>query len=139
MSKLGGSNAVLQSGDEFILIQRDNKPELAYANMWDFPGGRRERNETPLECLIREVKEELSIQVKPDNVLYERRYESRENSGSSSYFFVISITKDDIDNIQFGNEGQGWKLVTVEEFFQQKDVVPFYKEWVRDYLQHKKV
>jgi 8-oxo-dGTP diphosphatase len=136
MSKLGGSKAVLQSGGKFIIIQRDNKPGLAYANMWDFPGGRRERNETPLECLIREVREELSIQVKPDNVLYERRYESKENSSSSSYFFVINITKDDIDNIQFGNEGQGWKLVTVKEFFQQKDIVPFFKTWLRDYLEH---
>jgi 8-oxo-dGTP diphosphatase len=33
--------------------------------LWEFPGGKIEPNESETECLIREVKEELSIDIHP--------------------------------------------------------------------------
>ena len=32
--------------------------------MWEFPGGKIEAKETPKECLIREIQEELDIKIK---------------------------------------------------------------------------
>ncbi len=39
------------------------RPEQSFAGYWEFPGGKHEDNETPLESLIRELKEEIGINV----------------------------------------------------------------------------
>ncbi len=47
-----GVKAALLLDDKIIVIQRDNKPGLPFANLWDLPGGAREAaDETLLACL----------------------------------------------------------------------------------------
>jgi 8-oxo-dGTP diphosphatase len=49
---------------EFLLALRDNKPGIPFPNHWDLIGGHVEEGETPEEALVREVKEELDIDIK---------------------------------------------------------------------------
>ena len=49
---------------EFLLALRDNKPGIPFPNHWDLIGGHVEDGETPEEALVREVKEELDIELK---------------------------------------------------------------------------
>jgi len=49
---------------EFLLALRDNKPWIPFPNHWDLIGGHVEEGETPEEALVREVKEELDIDLK---------------------------------------------------------------------------
>ena len=57
--------AIIQRGDEVLLCQRK---EGALAGKWEFPGGKIENGETPEECLVREIQEELGITIKVDEI-----------------------------------------------------------------------
>lgn len=49
---------------EFLLYLRDNKPGIPFPGYWDLIGGHVEEGETPEEALVREVREELDIDLK---------------------------------------------------------------------------
>jgi 8-oxo-dGTP diphosphatase len=49
---------------EFLLALRDNKAWIPFPDHWDLIGGHVEDGETPEEALVREVKEELDIDLK---------------------------------------------------------------------------
>lgn len=54
--------AVFRDGDKYFCAQRKDKGELA--KKWEFPGGKIELNETHQQALVREIKEELSADIK---------------------------------------------------------------------------
>jgi mutator protein MutT len=54
------------------IIRRENKVLIcqrpagkSFERYWEFPGGKRETGETVMECLEREVWEELAVRVRP--------------------------------------------------------------------------
>jgi len=49
---------------QLLLYLRDNKPSIPFPGYWDLIGGHVEEGETPEEALVREVKEELDIDLK---------------------------------------------------------------------------
>ena len=44
---------------EVLMLLRDDNPGIPYPNMWDLPGGHMEKDESPRECICREMQEEL--------------------------------------------------------------------------------
>jgi 8-oxo-dGTP diphosphatase len=55
--------AIIFNDEKQVLIAQRRSPS-ANAGMWEFPGGKLETSETPEECIIREIKEELNIEVR---------------------------------------------------------------------------
>jgi 8-oxo-dGTP diphosphatase len=53
--------ALIDVDGRILICKRPQGKQLA--GMWEFPGGKVEKAETPEECLIRELKEELDINV----------------------------------------------------------------------------
>jgi A/G-specific adenine glycosylase len=53
--------AVIQKGNKYLIQKRSSKGLLA--DLWEFPGGKIEKGETPREALKREVKEELAVDL----------------------------------------------------------------------------
>ena len=52
---------ILDSEGKILIAQRNLQKN--FGGMWEFPGGKQEVDESPEEALIRELKEELSIEV----------------------------------------------------------------------------
>jgi 8-oxo-dGTP diphosphatase len=53
--------ALIDTDGRVLICQRPEGKQLA--GLWEFPGGKVETGETPEACLIRELDEELGIQV----------------------------------------------------------------------------
>ena len=62
MHYLSVASAALIDADGRLLIQQ-RPPGKPFAGLWEFPGGKVEDGETPEAALIRELKEELGIDV----------------------------------------------------------------------------
>jgi 8-oxo-dGTP diphosphatase len=55
--------ALVDADNRVLLAQRPQGKSLA--GLWEFPGGKIEPGETPEECLVRELDEELGLRTKP--------------------------------------------------------------------------
>jgi 8-oxo-dGTP diphosphatase len=58
--------AYIPSGDKFLITKRA-KGELK--GLWEFPGGKVEKDESNFAALEREIKEELNIEILPQKEL----------------------------------------------------------------------
>jgi ADP-ribose pyrophosphatase len=57
------SALVLVDQDGRVLICERPKGKFM-EGFWEFPGGKLEKNETPENCLVREIKEEIGVNLK---------------------------------------------------------------------------
>jgi 8-oxo-dGTP diphosphatase len=53
--------AIILCDDKVLVVQRSE--QMAHPLQWEFPGGKVESHETPEACIIREIKEELHLDI----------------------------------------------------------------------------
>ena len=135
ISDFTGCKIALFCGDKLLTILRDDKENIPWPNMWELPGGGREGDESPFECAAREVFEELGIRLTKDCLLLSKVYPSMLFEGKKSVFLVGKLAQEQFDKIVFGDEGQGYRLMSIEEFLSSDKVVPQLQDRVRDYLE----
>jgi len=79
--------AIITKDNKIILIKRV-KPNETY---WVFPGGGIEKGETKKQALIREIKEELGLDIEVKELLLERKSDKPGMEGITEYFFTADI------------------------------------------------
>jgi 8-oxo-dGTP pyrophosphatase MutT (NUDIX family) len=65
---LDGRMVGVAGGAAFLLCRRPSKMRR-HAGQWALPGGRLDAGETPLDAALRELDEELGLQLRPDSVV----------------------------------------------------------------------
>jgi len=82
---------ILRRGNEVLLMRRQGSGY--YDGWYSTPAGHVEEGELPLDCLIRETKEELGIAVDKRNIkLIHTMYRTKhdETGDRADYFFVVT-------------------------------------------------
>ena len=98
------------------IIQKENKILATkrgygeFINMWEFPGGKIESGETKEQALVREIKEELNIEISVDKFAIDIEYQYP-NFYLFMSCFMCSIKEGSIELLEH-NDG---KWITQEE------------------------
>lgn len=58
---------IIRRDDRILICQRPDGKSLA--GKWEFPGGKLEAGETPEECLVRELREELGFEARVEGIV----------------------------------------------------------------------
>ena len=67
---------IIYKEDKILITRRKEGKHLA--GYWEFPGGKIEKGESPETSLIREIKEELSIEIAVQNHLADSVFDYKE-------------------------------------------------------------
>jgi 8-oxo-dGTP diphosphatase len=94
-----------------LLFQLRPKNTKWNPNVWGFFGGKNENNETKEECLVREIKEEiyLDLNINELNLLKTDIFDE-----TDSYFFYHIIKPEQIKHLKL-LEGQDWIWTSFEK------------------------
>ncbi len=131
MTSTSSNIILINDKDEVLLHLRDNKPTISCPNMWSLPGGYVEKDETPEQCIIREIHEELGVKLRAVSlfVALQRSYGFENTFWSKANLRVEDIlltegqavrwfTLDEIRNTKLGYEDNA----ILEDFFDKKDL-----------------
>lgn len=122
--KFDGCKVALFLGSDLLVYQRDDKPGLAWAGAWDFPGGGREGRETPIQTLARELVEEFGLPLADAEILWQIQSPALHNPKAHVHFFVARMPAVAEERIRFGDEGQRWALRSIEHVLAMDNIVP---------------
>ncbi len=123
MKKTGVIFALVR--DNKILMQQRDGNCKRFPFMWCIPGGAREDNEDYEVTLIREIKEEYSLDLSIDECTY-----LTNSTEGLDKLYICTVGKQQEPVL---NEGLSMKWMNIEEIeslnlgFNQKDLIPFIK------------
>ena len=87
-------------GDENKILVAQRSIQKEHPLKWEFPGGKVNENENPIEALKREIKEELSVDVKKSKLLLDYEYEYQDIKKIHLYFYKIDEYVGKVRNIE---------------------------------------
>lgn len=89
---------------------------------WSIPGGKREKDETIWQNIIRETKEETNLDIFPENILFLPEISKKLNH-------IFFVTEHFAGNIQLDHENSSFQWTKPDEI-DEKSSVPHLKEEV---------
>lgn len=97
--------AVIIRNNKVLLASRpENKPPAG----WEFPGGKLEPGESVADCAVRELLEELALDIAPGEILFEL------NTSTLRLFFIRCTVKGNSQPVPRENQQFCWHEITPE-------------------------
>lgn len=127
-----GSKGLIFIGENILVYRRDDKTNL-YPFHIDLPGGGAEPYETPFQTFQRELLEEFTLKVRPENITYYRKYNSVWEINKVTYFLTARLPENNFKKIVFGNEGTEFMRMSLNEYLERTDAWPLFQERAVDY------
>src|SRR4051794_6438868 len=120
--------ALIVVGDQhhYLMQLRDQKPGIFYPGHWGLFGGATDPGETQERALLRELKEELNLDLEEIRYFTEFVFDFG-FAGFGKFkrsFYEIKIERHAIDNLRL-SEGAAMKVFPVRELLTQPRIVPF--------------
>jgi len=78
------SAALIFRHGKLLITQRQAQAHLG--GLWEFPGGKRESGETFEQCLVREIREELGVEISVGELFAEVAHDYPEKSVQLKFF-----------------------------------------------------
>ncbi len=106
-----GSGALLFYKNQLLIVQP------AYSSEWLLPGGTVEAEESPLEALHREIKEELNLKIEPIQLVAVDYIPNRDVKGEYLQFLFEAkeLTEYQVQQIKISaNDFKDYKFVDIE-------------------------
>jgi len=88
---------VIYKEDKFLIAQRNLKK--AQGGLWEFPGGKVEKNETHEDTLKREIKEEFNADIRVDKYIGENVHHYPEKD-IKLVFYKATLLSEKIDLLE---------------------------------------
>lgn len=106
---------VLIYKNKALIIQR-NKDEDVFPNLWEIPSGKRELFEKSQEALIREMKEEVGVEIKilsPVDVFEFKVEKENETRDSTQISFLCKLINN--SEVKLSGEHQNFAWISENE------------------------
>ncbi|MDX2484452.1 MAG: NUDIX hydrolase [Pseudodonghicola sp.] len=132
IAPFSGAKLALFLGPDLLVIQRDDRPDIPWPGHWDLPGGGREGIETPVDCALRETREEVDLTLSPDQITWSRSYL---RPHGRVWFFVAHLPAARVADVRLGDEGQDWCLMAPRTYCRHPLAVPHFAETLALYLE----
>ncbi|MGR3634895.1 MAG: NUDIX domain-containing protein [Shimia sp.] len=133
-SDFDGAKVAILRGSRVVAILRNDASDNAFPNMWDFPGGAREEGESPEQCVLRKLDEELSLKLTPEQLSWKRRFGPERQGMPVTWLFVAELPDLDEGRLRLGGAGQAWRMFDAARFLRQSNAVPHLKVQLSEYL-----
>ena len=119
------TKAILKKNGKFLVIKRSPDAH-AFANYWDFPGGKLEEGEQPFKAVEREVFEETGLKAKAQSlasafVLH--------HQGEHLVFLSFNV-RPLAGKVKVSSEHTEWKWVGKKFLLTEKFLEPFIRDLV---------
>lgn len=130
-----GAKIILHHQGALLTYLRDEMPGLPFPAMWDLPGGGAERGESPRACALRETFEEFGLTLDGTTFHWTMTAPSVLHPGKINWYFAAPIIAQQISGIRFGEEGQRWQMMAIEDYLRHPRAVPHLADIVRRFTQ----